>query len=73
MSATLTGQGGGTLTPRQRIAEVTGPSPSVPQLSGIAFLSGHAYRLGAGDQASQNSSHGLRVRFRCPLPSGFMT
>ena len=31
------------------------------------------YFVRTGDQANQNSCAGLRVRFRCPLPSVFMT
>jgi len=32
------------------------------------------YKRGTGDQANETSSApGVRVRFRCPLPSAFMT
>ena len=45
-----------------------GDSVSDAQPRGPAL---HFFRT--GDQAAEPSFHGLRVRFRCPLPSAFMT
>lgn len=44
-----------------------------PYSSSARRLPGRAYFVRTGDQATKRSSVGLRVRFRCPLPSVFMT
>ena len=52
------------------IARVTA---SLAELELEARELNRCYFFCAGDQAAEPSCHGLRVRFRCPLPSAFMT
>jgi hypothetical protein len=47
--------------------------PSRPLMIQVNRWGSPAYFVRTGDQANQPSSVGLRVRFRCSLPSVFMT